>query len=422
MIRIPSRFYGNLVIIMFAIGCFAGLFKLFFTRYFLLTADLLMILLVFFVSPVFPYDHQDRIKSYFLDVLVIGLIILGFVQAFNTCLPSIKYGLFYYRVSTYSFFAYFVGRKLLFYPRELRRIVNALIFVFVPINCLYAIKQYFFTSAFDLRLAKLFEWSTLEQYGSFRVNGFFQGPVQLGLFSAVCFVVCFYILVFSRWRTGKIYSVVILFISFCSLMISGSRSCMVGAIICILWFLISRFNLFKVVRVVILVMAVAFCLMYFYRKVGPEGFDWPTKRVYSFFHLSEDRSFFEGRILRWEKNTIPMILNKPWGRGCGSASVGREGLAMKDGLNVETESIYFTTALDLGWIGLLIFVVYCTVVVYAALKLLKTQPTIVSCFLSTAVITFAIAGLASPIMSAFPSNWLFCFCGPLVIGFVTKKI
>lgn len=427
-IEISARAYSRTVKAMFAIGCFAGLLKVLAGSISLLTADLILFALVFIFHPrpEAGAASKDGIVIRMALFLAAALIGLGFCQSFNPNVPSPSTGLFYFRISTYPFMCVFIGYKLMRIPSEVPGIYRFILGICTPICAVYALVQSFQLDPLSIKMVKHLGWGQFGSLGSYRVVGFLQGPVQLGLLSAMGAAYFLAKNIFlDRFRLSS--SLILLLLSV-SLVASMSRASLLGFLTFVL--LISMLCLPRLRRKARLA---SFAIHFAFLSVIPataialvgdlETVELLASRLETLGNLGQDNSFQEGRIINWKNKVIPALLENPLGRGNGSTGTSR--LVEDEGYSeriMETESLYFALAMELGWFGLASAAPLFLMAIAGAFLVLKNGSPSPGPEVAAVIWVFAFAGITSPNMSAFPVTWLFFVSVPIALAPLELKV
>lgn len=422
MFEVSAQAYIRSIKVIFAVGCFAGLLKVLIGSPVLLIADLLLIGLVFIVAPTPEPGARtaDRAAVKTALLLSAALVGLGICQSFNPNVPSPATGLFYFRISTYPFLCVFIGYKLLRIPAAVPGIYHFVLGVCAPINALYALVQSFRLDPLSIQLVKHLGWGQFGAVGTYRVTGFLQGSVQLGLLSAMGAGYFLARNIFlEKW---KLRESILLFILFISLIASMSRASLLGfltfagiASVLLLPRLrikthLASFAAHLAILSIIPVAAVAY--------IGDlETIDMLMGRMETLGNIGQDASFKEGRIDNWRYKILPAMLKSPMGRGNGSTGTWRSGESEPYTEKIlETESMYFTLALEQGWMGLALSAPLFLLAMAGTFLLVKNNGPPPGIEVAVILWIFAFAGITSPNMSAFPVTWLFFLSVPFALA------
>jgi hypothetical protein len=409
---------------MFAIGSFAGLIKYMAGSKAILIADCLLLLLAFVLKPdpepsnLIETKRNPRLK-YILHISS-ALIIIGFLQSFNPNLPSLSNGLFYFRISTYPVIAIFIGYKLLRIPGHIPGLCNFILYYLIPVNALYGISQILYLDPLSIHLVKNMRMGIFTgMLGTYRVTGFLQGPVQLGLLCAIGASYFFAMMITSSHR--RKLNMGLFSLTFVGLIVTMSRASLIGfvAFVAILFMkkLVSR----KQAVVVTLVIAIILSSLSVYLK-NLDLVNILMSRMASITAIAEDRSFREGRLYNWKEKIIPVLISSPFGRGNGSTGSSRdysESAKFKYPI-IQAESLYLSIGIELGWAALCLYILFCLIIFISCLSLLSQEPSSAAFFLTAIFIVFSVAAITSPNMSAFPVTWLFFLSAPLVAALSIK--
>jgi hypothetical protein len=154
-----------------------------------------------------------------------------------------------------------------------------------------------------------------------------------------------------------------------------------------------------------------------------ETVDILSSRIETLSNVGQDNSFKEGRINNWKHKVLPALLKNPLGRGNGSTGTVRpEGEAPYSMPVMETESLYFAMAMELGWAGFIMILLLFAMSLAGIILILKSNPCSPGIEVAAIIWIFAFAGITSPNMSAFPVTWLFFFSFPFALEVLDLKV
>jgi hypothetical protein len=427
-IGISSRDYVRAIKAVFAIGCFAGLLKLLAGSAALLVSDALMFGLVFFFHPE-PEAGAAKPAGPAMKLalcLSAALLALGFCQSFNPNVPNPSTGLFYYRISSYPIFCIFIGYKMLRIPSRAPEVFDFIFRVCTPINALYALVQSFRLDPLSIRLVKHLGWGQFGTLGTYRVTGFFQGPVQLGLLCGMGAGIMLIRNIYHERLTLK--KLAMLLILAASLIASMSRASLLGFLSFVL-----VASLFLLPRLKRRPQMASFIMHFAFLSLLPvaailyigdlETIDVLTSRIETLGNIDQDNSFRDGRINNWKYKVVPALLRSPLGRGNGSTGTVRpDDEAPYAQRILETESLYFSLTMELGWLGLALALPIFLMSVAGAMILVKDNHAPPAIEAAAVIWIFAFAGITSPNMSAYPVTWLFFFSFPPALAALDRKL
>jgi hypothetical protein len=311
-------------------------------------------------------------------------------------------------------------------PSSVPGIYKFVLGICTPISAIYAMVQSFRLDPLSIQMVKHLGWGQFGSLGSYRIVGFLQGPVQLGL---LCAMGAGYVLTrnifLGKFKPSSF--VLLALLSIC-LVASMSRASLLGfltfAILVTVLYLprlkrkahLGSFLIHMTFLSAIPISAIAL--------IGDlETIDLLSSRLETLGNLGEDNSFHEGRLLNWQNKVIPTLLENPLGRGNGSTGTSRSGEEEAYAQKImETESLYFSLALELGWLGLAFAAPLFLMAMAGVLLLLKNQDPNSGLEIAVVIWVFAFAGITSPNMSAFPVTWLFFTSIPIALVPLQLKV
>jgi hypothetical protein len=281
--------------------------------------------------------------------------------------------------------------------------------------------QSFHLDPLSIRLVKHLGWGHYGALGTYRVTGFFQGPMQLGLF---CAMGCGYFLVRNVFL-GKAdaWGFVLFLIFAAALAASMSRASLLGfasfalaSSILMLPRLRRKRNLKSFLAHMAFLTVLPVSALAFVGDLETIGI--LASRMETLGNVDQDNSFKEGRINNWKNKILPILANSPGGRGNGSTGTARSGDEIEAYSKniVETESLYFSMILELGWLGGLLAIPLFAGAAFALFLLPSMRVPDVLLEASPVIWIFMFAGITSPNMSAFPVTWFFFFALPPVLS------
>jgi hypothetical protein len=271
-----------------------------------------------------------------------------------------------------------------------------------------------------------YEWAVLRkspltmhlnfQAGHWRKFSIFSDPVVFAYNMAFSSVLCLAMMFgnIALWRKIGLFFMIVMFMM--GMLFSGTRAGYVLIPACLILLVVMYFN--QKVFIMSAFVGVIFAVLIFMPTSNGA-----LKRFQTAFRPSKDASFNERA-----KNQAfirPFIKSHPMGGGLGSVGIWGQRFAPNSMLaKFPPDSTYVRVAVELGWIGLLLF---CTLL-YVSLKtginnfFLIKDPEIKNYCLCMIMVLFAFAIGSYPQQSIvqFPSNIMFYLCIALII--VLKRL
>jgi hypothetical protein len=369
------------------------------------TMDALEYLLIisFFLKQ--KYNRNWKIFADPVSYLVLGWIAYNFIEVINPAAVSVLAWVYTVRTVAVVVIMYFI----FVYQINDLKFVKLLIKVWLGLSVLAAIYGY----AQEINGYFPYEWAVLRkspltmwlnfQAGHWRKFSIFSDPVVYAYNMSIGTVMCIGLL-FGPYSTVKKTMLVFMILLFMyAMLFSGTRAAYVLVPACLMMLVVLYFN--KKVLIVSLFGAVVFAVLIF--MPTSNGL---IKRFQSAFKPSNDASF----NVRAKNQAFikPYIQTHPIGGGLGSVGIWGQRFAPNAPLSkFPPDSTYVRVAVELGWIGLLLF---CSLI-FAALKMginnffLIRDPQLRNLCLTMVLVLFAfnIGSYPQQSIVQFPSNIMF---------------
>ncbi len=252
-----------------------------------------------------------------------------------------------------------------------RRQLNNLLFFFLTMNlitALWGIYQYFF-GYFDWEMAHIIRNDAVHLVfndGRWRSFGSIGSPAQYGILMAYTGSISFMLVTGFKKGFKKYFLIISGFCCILAMLYSGTRSSFVIPVIYyFFWVLIARNP-----KLYLTIIAGVFGLI-FLANVKTDNYQ--IQRIQTIFEASEDKSY-QTRA-RNREMIAPWILAHPIGGGLGSTGVWGQRFSPHTFLaNFPPDSGLVRVAVELGWIGLLIFLnVYASIIIKGTLAFWKMK-------------------------------------------------
>ena len=371
--------------------------------------------------------RRTKTRLGLLDLLLGLFFALAFLQMFNSNVPSLQAGIEGFRKFAFMAIAFYVGRHIV-RARDLH-LFQALVVSLSILVSVYGIKQFFFMSALDYRMIDLATVSsvTILWGGQVRPFSTLPGPFHLGLYLVVAILLGIQLLLHKHTKQALRWFVSIaLGLQLITLFMTRTKSNWVGLMvgIVILVFLqtgslaksISRSIGLTLVGASMIALSLAISSGTS-AKVLQEAL-WDVSNPLG-------AVTFQYRLQLWEA-VIPAALAKLL-TGYGTSSAG-EGLG---NLYEATSSLYFAShdlylkvLLEMGLAGLSLFLLIVGKSLNRGWKSLRKldpsqgdQARLLQWSLAV-VMSFLVAGLAYPVLDAYPVNYYFW----LLLGVLSRGI
>jgi O-antigen ligase len=362
---------------------------------------------------------------------VLLLLALAALEMLHPNIPSFGLALEGFHKFMFLGLAFFVAQAA-FVDRKFLRQFSVLLLIQASILALYGIKQFVFPSDFDWRLIGFSEPGADISFtvaGHLRAFASTSGPFHLGIYLAGTIVlgVVLWPLAGRRQRVGLAVALLIMILGLGFTVTKGNWF---GAVAGVGFVLLVGGRLRRLRRLVPLALAAGVVLV---TVVAPAiiALD-PTGAVALGISdvLNPTRAqTFILRAASWQQVIIPAILDHPWlGYGTGAAGEGvQHNVVAGGGLGFYSHSLYFKIPLEMGMLGLVIFLVLMGAVLWRGWYMVAR---VRDPFLRAVLLWclgFAVAMLVScivgPMLDAYPANMLFWFALGLVsrIGLLDRQ-
>ncbi len=402
---------------LFALAPSTGLMKVVSgQRYGPLLFDLLLVV----VLAVVILSGRARFPAAGLGVLL--LLALAALEMIHPNIPSFGLALEGFHKFMFLGLAFFVAQGA-FIDRKFLRQFSAVLIIQATILALYGIKQFIFPSDFDWRLIGFSEPGADISFtvaGHLRAFATTSGPFHLGIYLAGTIVlgVALWPRVRRRWRWGLAAALLIMTLG---LGFTVTKANWVGAVAGVGVVLLlggglrwaKRYLPLLAIVGAVLVFAVLPAIM----AVDPNG----AVAVGLRDVLNPTRA--QTLLLRtasWQQVIVPAILDHPWlGYGTGAAGEGvQHNVIAAGGLGFYSHSLYFKILLEMGVLGLVVFLALMGAVLWRGRQI---QARIRDPFLRAMllwclgyVVAMLVSCIAGPMLDAYPANMLFWFALGLV--------
>ncbi len=409
-----SRFTGLLLI--FGLAPFVSIVKAFTgIRYAPITLDLALFVLVAAAS--LTYWVFGRRPFQALDILIIAFLSLAFLQIFNPNVPSIFVGLEGFRLLAFQCLGYFAA-ILLVKTKEDIKAVMTVILIASTIVALYAIKQYFWPSWWDLRIIDMTTASAATFTSSGRMRAFSTLPsaAHLSMLLVLSVLISLFFIIQGIKRRICIFFLFPLLFSF-SLTIVRAGWVALGVGLATSVFFAIRQRRRKTAFMVVLASVIAVMLIFRLLPSLREMSEIYTALT-SLRHVTQEYHW-QGRVISWRRYLLPSVILNPLGYGTGAAADNLHH-AFTGYRTFTSHSTYLKIALELGVLGLLLFIAISWKIIRIGLStfskiqddfLRGTTVTILSFFAA-----FLVGGIVGPFTDTYPTNLYLWF----LLGLLTK--
>ncbi len=314
---------------------------------------------------------------------------------------------------TYFIFLYYITTK------KFIRLILKLWIALALFAAVYAFKQEQF-GFFDFENSYLHSSSMMEQLlfiaGVWRKFSIFSDPVAFAYNMVIASMLCIGLMTGTLSLLKKVILSLLAIFFLYVMLSSGTRGAYVLIPACLLFLSILKYNK-KVI--VWMICAVAFFVILIFIPTS----NGTLYRFQTAFKPSKDASF-NVRVIN-QKRIQPYILSHPLGGGLGSTGIWGQKFAPNSYLaNFPPDSGYVRVAVELGWVGLLIFCIFMFTILKTGINYYYKirDPELKSYCLSCLLIVFAlnIGNYPQEALVQFPSN--VCFYLVVALITVTKRL
>jgi putative inorganic carbon (hco3(-)) transporter len=402
---------------LFAVAPTTGLLKVITgQRYSPLLFDLLLVVLVAVVI----LSGRARFPAAGLWVLL--LLALAALEMIHPNIPSFGLALEGFHKFMFLGLAFFVAQAS-FIDRKFLRQFTVLLLIQASIMALYGIKQFLFPSDFDWRLIGFSEPGADISFtvaGHLRAFASTSGPFHLGIYlaSTIVLAVALWPPARPRQRVGLAVALLIMILGLGFTVTKGNWVGAVAGVGVVLllggglrW--AKRFLPLLAILAAVLVFVVLPAII----ALDPGGA--VAVGLRDVLNPTRAQTFLL-RTASWQQVIIPAILDHPWlGYGTGAAGEGvQHNVVAGGGLGFYSHSLYFKIPLEMGLLGLVVFLALMGTVLWRGRRV---QARVHDPFLRAVLLWclgFAVAMLVScivgPMLDAYPANMLFWFTLGLV--------
>lgn len=396
------------------------------TRFAPLTFDLgLFFACVLYLGEGLLWHRKIRLGN--LDILLLFLWGLAFLQIFNPNVPNLQSGIEGFRKFIFMSITFYLGRHLL-RLRDFRLFGKGMMLFSIPV-VIYGIKQFFVMWPIDYRLIELSTSSstTFLMGGWIRPFSTMSGPFQLGLYLMVLLLLTLSILK-TKVNHPYLRSLVIgfLILEIILLLMTRTKGNWIGLLvgISILFILQSRRN---PVRVILKLSGFSLfsgiIIIFMLSQVSGNTLTVLNDALFAITHPLQAPTFIY-RLDLWQNTIIPAIQKQPFlGYGTGSAGEGLQNLYEgTQSLFFFSHNLYIKVWLEMGLVGLIVFLWIVSESLWRGLRQLRRPVTINSetglllRWSFAVVVAFLVGGVVIPTLDAYPINYYFW----LLLGLLSR--
>jgi O-antigen ligase len=374
--------------------------------------DALEFLLIFGFFLKQKYDPSWKIYRNPVTVMVLLWIGYNLLQAFNPSAESRLAWVYTVRTVAVVMLLYFI---FLYHLRDktfIRFVFKLWIFLSF-LGALYALKQQFI-GFFPFEQKWLDDDPVLTNLyfvgGFWRKFSFFADPVTFSYNMVTTSILCFCLSTGPLKLWKKIVLVLLGMIFIFAMLFSGTRGAYVLVPAALFFFCVLRFNV-KILMTGLVMGAVLVFILYI-----PS--DDPTLRRFQSAFSPEADASYNVRKANQEK-IRPYILSHPLGGGLGATGTWGQRFSPHSWLaNFPPDSGYVRVAVELGWVGLLLFCTFMYVVLHMGIRnyFRIRDPVLKTYALSLVLIIFVlnIGNFPQEALVQYPTNVLFYLCIALI--------
>jgi len=364
-------------------------------------------------------DKKKKPVIYMIFSLIIIFIFLNvLIQVFNPNVQDVGKSIYFIRASVYFLVFFYLGS----YFNQNRDKCKFLFLKFIPtlsiINICFAFSQYLYPTELGTNLIQKMAWGAGDTLGSFRLTGFFQGSVQLALFSGYVFILGALFISRKGLLKAKFSEYLIFAMGLGGLVISMSRAVIATSVFILLlnMFISRKIGLQSIFKIFLLFSLILVSTFTYLKNTDEFAYKYISERFIKISNPTEDASFKEGRLSRWDNDVFPKIKSYPEGLGIGSTGTRDDwsGYKIKPFL---TESIFLNAIVELGIIGGATFILlslFASIFSLFAMRMNSIEMNIAG----SMVLLFLIPGITSPNFTSHPFTYVFS----ISLGVILIKI
>ncbi len=347
-----------------------------------------------------------------IELLTSAFLILGVIQLFNPNVPTLLAGIEGFRRLMFQMLGLFIGISIIRNRDDLIFLYKVLAVASVPI-LLYAVKQFFFVSDFDMAMiasntADIGSWKI---FGKLRAFGIFNGPFHLGLFAGFMFWIGVGLFVETRRKLALLLAAAALAAGLASLT-RGSIIAILASFPLVLLYVFNRYRsrVAVIAAVAIAIIAGSVVLL----RSSFEEVDLFMESFSSIERVTEDNRLmtrFEG----YERG-LSVLKAHPLGTGMGSSGDAMESYFQPYGaIHVTSHNLLLRVALETGFPGLVLFLLIAGWVGYAVVTLKRADDRGVVVVSLGMCLIVLVTGITGSTIGAYPVNLIFwTLCGGAV--------
>lgn len=363
---------------------------------------------------------RGRARVGWADLLFAGFVGLAFVQMFNPNVPGLQAGAEGFRKFAYMGVAFYAGRHMLAAP-EVGWLQRLLLILSGPI-ALYAIKQFFLPSAIDYRIIDLATADPVTYLMGGRLRPFatLPGPFHLGLYLVATGLLAVRLLLGRRLRPIWALALVgLLALQMTALIMTRTKGNWVamGAGVLLLALLASgsAAGLLQRARRLAAALALAGLLGAILLGLALSGRFPVLSDALSAVLDPLNAPTFVYRVQLWQQEMLPAMSASPlfgWGTSSAGEGLGNLYAGVPGARYFASHNLYFKITLELGAVGLALFLGLVGLCLWRGWRVARGRvsaglPAETTQWALAVVVGFLIAGLAAPVLDAYPANYYF---------------
>jgi hypothetical protein len=360
---------------------------------------------------------QGKLRFGKLDMLLLVLWGLAFVQLFNPNVPSMQAGIEGFRKFIFMSIAFYMSRHLL-QIRDFRLLVKGMILFAIPVT-LYGIKQFFVMWPIDYRMIALSTSSSITflMGGWIRPFSTMSGPFQLGSYLMILLLLILALLKGKiRHPTLRLLLIGLFMLQIILLLMTRTKGNWGGFIVgvIVLFVLQSHNPVRALVRLGGFALIGGAIIFLVFSLTSGSTFTVLDDAFFAITHPLQAPTFIF-RMDLWQETIIPAIQRQLfWGYGTSSAGEGLSNLY--EGTRSRyffSHNLYFKILLEMGILGLAMFLWIVGESLWKGLRQLykptniNPDATILLQWSVACVVAFLVSGFVIPNLDAYPPNYYF---------------
>jgi len=365
--------------------------------------------IILFLLIIFSLRHFNKI--HLLDNVIFLFLcyyIWGFIEIFNP-MGSISIGTLGFRNRTMSSFFFLISFLFVKNDNDGNKLFDAIVIVLTIVG-LYGIFHFFFPTSAEMSVYQ----QNLHQSNYFMsansdMRRAFSTLTSPGAFGVSMFLL-FSMLVYKASELtsqNKVKYFILLTISMIALLVSGSRSSLIAAILFLYLYFIFKGKLKDKIKFSIICFLSSVTIMFLLFTFGASDI---SSRIMGIFEPLEKGASFATRLGLWDI-LYDSITKMPFGFGNGATGIeiglDNDSVQLPDVITILTDNEYVTLLYEQGWVGCFLFLAMTTSLIYKMYFCLPVVENIKSNYFKFIIVlsvVYLILGIPIQLSQIFPIN------------------